>query len=91
MELFLKSRSDLILMDLNMPEMDSCEAVRQTHKYSSQVPVIAITAYAYAVDEHRVMSSGFNGYLSKPINISKLNEMIMDKLNGKGVSPTSPT
>lgn len=34
---------------------------------------------------------GFNGYLSKPINISKLNEMIVDKLNGKGVSPTSST
>ena len=90
-ELYMKHRPDLILMDLNMPEMDGYEAVRQIRKRSAQVPVIAITAYAYAVDEHRVMSSGFNGYLSKPINIGKLNEMIVDKLNGKGVSPTSPT
>ena len=90
-ELYVKYRPDLILMDLNMPEMDGYEAVRQIRKRSAQVPVIAVTAYAYAVDEHRVMSSGFNGYLSKPINISKLNKMIVDKLNGKGVSPTSPT
>lgn len=34
---------------------------------------------------------GFNGYLSKPINISKLNEMIMERLNGKSISPTSST
>lgn len=82
-ELFRKSRPDLILMDLNMPEMDGYEAVRQIRKYAARVPVIAITAYAYAVDEQRVMSSGFNGYLSKPINIGKLNAMIVEKLGEK--------
>lgn len=80
-ELFQKHHPDLILMDLNMPEMDGYEAVRQIRRYSSQVQVIAVTAYAYAVDEQRVMSSGFNGYLSKPINVGKLNEMIVEKLS----------
>ena len=82
-ELFRKSRPDLILMDLNMPEMDGYEAVREIRKCATRVPVIAVTAYAYAVDEQRVMSSGFDGYLSKPINIQKLNAMIVEKLGEK--------
>ena len=79
-ELYARYRPDLVLMDLNMPEMDGYEAVRAIRKYSSQVPVIAVTAYAYAVDEQRVMNSGFNGYLSKPINVGKLKTMIQDLL-----------
>ena len=80
-EQYAKYRPDLVLMDLNMPEMDGYEAVRGIRKYSSQVPVIAVTAYAYAVDEQRVMNSGFNGYLSKPINVGKLKAMIAELLN----------
>lgn len=82
-ELYAKYRPDLILMDLNMPEMDGYEAVCGIRKHSLQVPVIAVTAYAYAVDEHRVMNSGFDGYLSKPINVGKLKTMIAELLSKK--------
>ena len=51
-----------------MPVMDGYEATKEIRKYSAKVPIIAITAFAYASDEQRVMASGFDGYMPKPIN-----------------------
>lgn len=62
----------LVLMDIKMPEVDGIEATGQIKKIRSQVPVIAITAYAMSGDEERVMAAGCDGYLSKPISKEKL-------------------
>lgn len=43
-----------------MPVMDGYEATKEIRKYSAKVPIIAITAFAYASDEQRVMASGFD-------------------------------
>ena len=50
----------IILMDINMPVMDGYEATREIRKLSLDVPIIAVTAFAYASDEQRVMENGFD-------------------------------
>lgn len=62
----------LILMDLKMPVIDGFEATRQIKSINPDVPVIAITAYAMAGDEQKVLSGGCDGYLSKPISKDRL-------------------
>ena len=59
-----------ILMDIKMPVMDGYEATIEIRKSSQTVPIIAVTAYAFAEDEARVLRSGFDAYVSKPINAS---------------------
>jgi PAS domain S-box-containing protein len=70
----------LILMDIKMPELDGLEATRQIKLINPDIPVIAITAYAMAGDEDRVLAAGCDGYLSKPIKrdilLSKLAEFV---------------
>ena len=71
-ELYREYEPQLILMDINMPVMDGYEATREIRKFSLQVPIIAVTAFAYASDEQKAMDNGFNAYMSKPINAPQL-------------------
>ena len=66
----------LVLLDLIMPVMDGYEATREIRKFSLQVPIIAVTAFAYASDEQKAMENGFNAYMSKPINAGQLRTKI---------------
>lgn len=75
-ELYKAHRPQIILMDINMPVMDGYEATQEIRKLSSDVPIIAITAFAYASDEQRVMENGFDGYMAKPINAPQLKQQI---------------
>lgn len=75
-ELFRTHNPQIILMDINMPVMDGYRATKEIRKYSVKVPIIAITAFAYASDEQRVMESGFDGYMPKPINALLLKTQI---------------
>ncbi len=78
-ELFKANRDiKLILMDIKMPEIDGFEATRQIKLIEPDVHIIAITAYAMSGDEERILSAGFDGYLSKPINKKSLFEMIRE-------------
>ena len=79
-ELFDKHNPQLIIMDINMPKMDGYEATREIRKKSTTVPIIAVTAYAFASDKERIMENGFNSYVSKPINAKKLNEELKSAL-----------
>lgn len=74
--LFKEHNPQLILMDINMPVMDGYEATKEIRKYSRQVPIIAVTAFAYASDEQRVMENGFDAYMPKPINANQLKGQI---------------
>lgn len=65
-------------MDINMPVMDGYEATQEIRKYSVKVPIIAVTAFAYASDEQRVMENGFDGYMPKPINARQLKAQITE-------------
>lgn len=75
-ELFEQTAPDIILMDINMPKMDGYEATAEIKRMNPYVPIIAVTAYAFATDKERMLESGFNGYVSKPINLAKLKEEI---------------
>lgn len=71
-DLFKQHQPNIIIMDINMPNMDGYEATREIRKVSKTVPIIAVTAYAFASDKERIMENGFNGYVSKPVNANKL-------------------
>ncbi|MCT4708497.1 two-component sensor histidine kinase BarA [Enterobacteriaceae bacterium H11S18] len=70
---------DIILMDIQMPEMDgirACELIRQI-PHHQQTPVIAVTAHAMAGQKEKLLSAGMNDYLAKPIEESKLLNLLM--------------
>ena len=62
---------DLILLDLSMPVMDGWETRKrlQSNEKTQHIPVVALTAHAMAGDKERALSAGFDGYVSKPINV----------------------
>lgn len=79
-DLYRKYHPDMILMDLKMPVMDGYEATREIRKDNSIIPIIAVTAFAFAEDEQRVKQSGFNDYVSKPIKPNDLKKKIISYL-----------
>jgi len=78
-----KNNFDLVFMDHMMPEMDGAEAVgiirKLGGKYKS-LPIIALTADAVQGAKEMFLSSGFNGFISKPIDIQELNEILREWL-----------
>ena len=67
---------DLILMDVQMPGMDGLEAIRQIRAAGYCTPIIALTGMARQDDEQRCLEAGANNYLSKPVRLKQLVEMI---------------
>jgi two-component system, cell cycle response regulator DivK len=65
-----KERPDLIICDLQMPIMDGYEVVRELKKDPQlrSIPVLAVTALSMPGDRNNVLSAGFDGYLSKPVD-----------------------
>lgn len=77
-ELFQQEQPHLVLMDINMPVMNGYEAAKIIRSLSSTVPIIAVTAYAFAEDEQRILNHGFDAYAAKPIKSSSLKNLIID-------------
>lgn len=75
---------DLILMDVQMPEMDGLEATREIRKYEQEkdehIPIIAMTAHAMKGDRERCLEAGMDGYVSKPVRARDLYQMIEETL-----------
>lgn len=67
---------DLILMDINMPELNGYEATRQIREFNKKVIIIAQTAYALSGDRDKSLEAGCNGYIPKPINKVELLKLI---------------
>jgi signal transduction histidine kinase len=71
---------DLILMDVQMPEMNGMEATQQIRAMegpAALVPIIAITAFAMDEDEEKFMNAGMDGYVTKPVDFEELADTIM--------------
>ncbi|WP_418196391.1 ATP-binding protein, partial [Alistipes shahii] len=79
-ELCRTEHPHLILMDINMPVMNGYEAAAEIRKFAAEIPIVAVTAYAYASDEQKIMQNGFTGYMPKPINAPQLKKQILDIL-----------
>lgn len=73
---YLECNPDIILMDIGMPMVDGYQATDAIRQLSSDIPIVAVTAFAYDEDRRKVMSRGFNGYLSKPLNKDELLKML---------------
>lgn len=71
-------RYSIIFMDLMMPQMDGLESTRQIRAFDMDIPIIAVTANVYSIDENESLRAGCTAYLSKPIRKSDILE-IMDK------------
>jgi len=75
-ELARKQEFDVILMDVQMPELDGFQAVqairRDEHSLSRRVPVVAMTAHVMKGDRQRCLDAGMDGYVSKPVNPREL-------------------
>ena len=69
---YLECNPAIILMDIGMPVVDGYQATDAIRQLSSDIPIVAVTAFAYDEDRRKVMSRGFNGYLSKPLNKDEL-------------------
>jgi two-component system, cell cycle response regulator DivK len=71
--LALEHGPDLVLMDIQLPDIDGVEALGRLRadERSATLPVLALTAQAMEGDRERFMAAGFDGYLSKPVNIAE--------------------
>jgi two-component system, cell cycle response regulator DivK len=72
-ELAVEHCPDLVLMDIQLPDIDGLEALGRLRAdgRTARVPVLALTAQAMEGDRERFLAAGFDGYLSKPVNISE--------------------
>ena len=73
---------DLVLMDIRMPFVNGLDAIQQLRQDTrfSTLRVVALTAYAMAGDEERILASGFDGYVSKPIDAEALEKRVRELL-----------
>jgi two-component system cell cycle response regulator DivK len=80
--LALQHRPDLILMDIQLPDINGFEAMQRIRADVSctAIPVVAFTASVTAGDRHRISEAGFNGFLGKPIELKTFLATVREQL-----------
>jgi len=86
-QLLKKGGYDLVLMDLQMPEMDGIETTREIRKFDLKTPIIAMTGSVYTEDVNRAKAAGMNAYLSKPVQKDDLHKLLQDLLGERPEQP----
>jgi signal transduction histidine kinase/CheY-like chemotaxis protein/HPt (histidine-containing phosphotransfer) domain-containing protein len=87
---------DVVLMDVEMPEMNGLDATRfirnsTSGEFNPNIPIIAMTAHAFKGDKDRCLNAGMNDYISKPISITQLIEAIERAMSGVPVQTAAQT
>jgi two-component system sensor histidine kinase/response regulator len=94
LEALERSRYDLILMDVQMPEMDGLEATRRIRERergtSGHVPIVALTAHSMKGDRERFLAAGMDDYLSKPLDAGRLYRTLSKYLAVAGECALAP-
>jgi two-component system, cell cycle response regulator DivK len=88
LDMIEQSQPDLLLLDIGMPVLDgfaTVRKIRENHELS-MLPVLAVTAYAMHGDREKILNSGFDGYLSKPVNSQLLDEELDHHLGKQGAA-----
>ena len=82
-ELVRQHKPDLILMDIQLPEVSGLEVIRwlKDDEATRHIPVIAVTAFAMKGDEEKIRQGGCEAYLSKPISVVKFLDTVRDYLS----------
>ena len=83
--LALEHIPDLVLMDIQLPDINGVEAFRRirAHAATAAVPVVAFTASVTPTDRHRITDAGFDGFIGKPVNLKEFLEIVRTTLAGK--------
>jgi len=91
LEKIAETQPDILLLDLGMPVLDGFATIKKIRENPSlsSLLVLAVTAYAMRGDREKILDSGFDGYLSKPLNPSAL-EQELERLLKKGASKSAP-
>jgi len=89
LDLALTENPDLVLMDIQMPEMDGYETARrmQADPRLAGIPIVAVTSYAMTSDRAKALEMGFVGYIEKPIHPLTFAAEITRFLPGKAARP----
>ncbi len=69
-DLAIKEKPDLVIMDLQLPDIDGLEATKRIRasEANSDIPIIALTSFAMAGDREKALAAGCTGYIEKPID-----------------------
>ena len=75
---------DLVLMDIQLPDFDGVEALRRlrSDERTATTPVLALTAQAMEGDRERFLAAGFDGYVSKPVNVTEFVDTVKRYCDG---------
>jgi len=76
---------DLVLMDIQLPDLDGVQALRRLRAdaRTATIPVLALTAQAMRGDRERFLAEGFDGYVSKPVNVRELITIVRQHCEGR--------
>jgi two-component system, cell cycle response regulator DivK len=80
LELARQHRPDLILMDIQLPDISGMEATRRlkADEQTRTIPIIAVTAFAMSGDEAKILASGCDAYIAKPFNVVEFLKLVED-------------
>jgi two-component system cell cycle response regulator DivK len=83
-ELATQHGPDLVLMDIQLPDVDGVEALGRLRadERTASIPVLAVTAQAMRGDRSRFLRNGFDGYFSKPVNVVELVSAVAEHCGG---------
>lgn len=81
----LKEKPNLILLDISIPKIDGYEVTKRLKSLEEfqDIPIVALTAHAMKGDREKFISAGFEGYISKPINVREFPAQVKEYLKGK--------